>query len=62
MRFNSCGKIAYIPNKEAEDEACRMQAEYPNAYAYECLHRSAKGTVHWHVTSGRTPWERRRPS
>jgi hypothetical protein len=62
VRFSSCGKIAYIPAREAEDEAERMQEEHPYAHAYECPARSAKGTAHWHTTSGRTRWERLRQS
>ena len=60
MDFTSCGKVAYIPAKEAHDEAERMRDEwdYPNAHAYECPYKSAKGTAHWHVTSGRSRAEK----
>jgi hypothetical protein len=56
VNFSACGKRAYIPAKEAEKEAERMATEWEgceDAYAYECPSRSAKGTPHWHVTSGR---------
>lgn len=52
-------KIAYIPAKEANDEAQRQVYEgYPRAHSYECPARSKKGTPHWHVTSGRTRAEK----
>lgn len=54
MRFRSCGKWAYVPLREAEDEAERMRVEegYEGAHAYECPNVSRKGAVHFHVTSG----------
>jgi hypothetical protein len=61
VNFRSCGKIAYIPTEEAEDQAEQMRQDgLPDAYAYECPAKSAKGTAHWHTTSGRPPWERHR--
>jgi hypothetical protein len=53
MRFQACGKIAYIPAAEAEREAERMREEdgYEEARVYECSARSKKGVAHFHVTS-----------